>query len=688
MMRLPLIPLTLLTLLRVPAEAAPVVEEMIVRAALPPSPGDKAYAQTVYEPNDLVGGAPRLDDLLRQTPGFGLFRRTSSRDAHPTTQGASIRGIGPNGAGRSLILLDGVPQNDPFGGWVYWSALPVTDVTAVTVTRGGGAGPWGNNALAGAVRIATLPAETTGASIRASAGNENTWDMQGRGSLSAGPWGLTVTAARFETGGHFALRPADRGAIDRRLASDSTWARLRLAHDNGLGRHISLSFSAADEARVNGTALALNDTQSYDGALRFVQQDAEGHGLEATLYAVGRRFENVFSSAAEDRMSEIPALDQFDVPARAVGGNLIWRRPWGAATVELGGDARWAKGATHERFLFQAGQFRRLREAGGEQGAVGLFVEVTAPLAAATRITGGARLDYLADFDGFRREFNSDTGIRLRDDPLDGRDRLALNGRFGLSHDFSSALHARAAVYSGFRQPTINELYRPFRVRNDITEANPALRDERLMGVDGGLTWRPDPQWEITVGGFWTVLQDGVANVLIADTPGFYPEFGVFLPVGGTLSQRRNLDRVRTQGLELTAAWRMDETLRLTLSYLLVDGKVTRAQDAPALVGKRPPQTARHQGSVALQWQPTPRWRVSALARGESSQFDDAANSRTLDGYVTADVTVRWQAAGHVALILAVENLGDTRIQTALSADGLVTLGAPRLWRLGLEAVY
>ena len=58
------------------------------------------------------------DDVLRQIPTFSLFRRTSSLASHPTTQGVSLRGIGPSGVSRTLVLLDGVPFNDPFGGWV------------------------------------------------------------------------------------------------------------------------------------------------------------------------------------------------------------------------------------------------------------------------------------------------------------------------------------------------------------------------------------------------------------------------------------------------------------------------------------------------------------------------------------------------------------------------------------------
>ena len=84
--------------------------------------------------------ARTVDDLLRQIPGFSLFRRSSSLVTHPTAQGVSLRGIGPSGVSRTLVLLDGVPLNDSFGGWVYWSKVPLESIERIEVVRGGGSG--------------------------------------------------------------------------------------------------------------------------------------------------------------------------------------------------------------------------------------------------------------------------------------------------------------------------------------------------------------------------------------------------------------------------------------------------------------------------------------------------------------------------------------------------------------------
>src|SRR5512140_1798536 len=93
--------------------------------------------------------ASTTDDALRQVPGFALFRRSGSRSANPTSQGVSLRGLGASGASRALVLDDGIPLNDPFGGWIYWSSVPRESLDRVEVVRGGVSQLYGSSALGG-----------------------------------------------------------------------------------------------------------------------------------------------------------------------------------------------------------------------------------------------------------------------------------------------------------------------------------------------------------------------------------------------------------------------------------------------------------------------------------------------------------------------------------------------------------
>ena len=114
-----------------PVRLAPVV---VTPSRLEQRADEAPASVTVVTGEDIRESASQtVDDLLRQVPGFSLFRRSSSVVAHPTTQGLSLRGIGPSGTSRALVLLDGVPLNDPFGGWVPWSRLPLLGVEQIEV---------------------------------------------------------------------------------------------------------------------------------------------------------------------------------------------------------------------------------------------------------------------------------------------------------------------------------------------------------------------------------------------------------------------------------------------------------------------------------------------------------------------------------------------------------------------------
>src|SRR5439155_10653866 len=125
---------------------------------------DPTVTMTVISSSELRTSAPlTLDDALKMVPGFTLFRRTSSRTANPTTQGVALRGIGGTAQSRSLVLVDGVPLNDAFGGWVYWSKVPQAAIDRIEVQRGSGSDLYGGKAVGGVVQLLTLrPARPSG----------------------------------------------------------------------------------------------------------------------------------------------------------------------------------------------------------------------------------------------------------------------------------------------------------------------------------------------------------------------------------------------------------------------------------------------------------------------------------------------------------------------------------------------
>lgn len=679
-------------LLSVPAYSqTPALETIIVRASrLQDPPSLRVMTATVLDRQALqaLPGAG-LDDLLRSQAGFQLFRRTPSLSANPTVQGPSLRSLGGNAAGRALVTLDGVPQDDPFGGWVAWGALDPDQIARVVIVRGGGVGAFGAGALAGVLAIDSLaPLDRPRLTGEIAAGSHGVFDatFAARAALAAG--GLAVRAAWSETDGFFPIERARRGPVDARLSTRTRTGEAQGEWPIGEATTLSTSLRAFDDKRVNALALAPNATEGLDGSVRLVRDGSgDAWSFDALVYGKKRRFESGFAAVNAVRTIATPSLDQFDVPAHGFGGKLEVRPPLpGGVTAQFGLDARVAQGETRERFRFLGDRFTRLREAGGSQRSFGLFAETSAEIAARWTVAAGVRLDDWRQFDGARREDDLEARFTLLDTRFDARRGRVFTGRAGFAYDVTPDWTARFFAYRGFRLPTLNELYRPFRVGNDVTEANAQLRPERLTGFDAGLAWRKTDAASLDVTLFVNRIEDAVANVTIARGPGVFPVIG-FLPAGGVLRQRENLGRVRAIGVETQGMWRLSPLIKMEFSYAFT---ATRIREAPtaSLIGKRLAQSPRHSFSAGLDVQPTLTFRFFVRGRAIASQFDDDENERRLRPAVLVDAGARWEPREAWSVSLTTQNLLDARVETAISGDGVRSFGPPLQVRLAVGYRY
>ncbi|CAN5711195.1 TonB-dependent receptor [soil metagenome] len=663
-------------------------EAVVVRAdRLPDAETTRPFSLEVVNA-DALRAAPqaRLDDVLRaQVPGFSLFRRSSSRVANPTTQGVTLRSFGPSGAGRTLVLLDGIPLNDPFAGYVPWNQVPPSSLEQVLLTPGGGAGLFGNAALAGTIFLSTRSAERNEASAQALLGNTETYGGSVAGTWVAKPVTLSLFAEAFSTGGYPVLQADQRGPVDRNAAADSEV--VQLGSSFALSAHSSLQLQVRHfhEERGNGTRYTRNETDGSDVSAGLTSRFPElGAELRVVGYAQRRKYRSTFSSVNATRDIETPALDQFHVPANAAGGSVVWAMPLGLQhAVTLGADTRWVEGETNELFRFVGNDFANVRRAGGQQLLVGLFAEEKWTPTEAVDVVGSIRADRWQLFDGIRTEREIATGRELLSTRFEDRSGWSLNGRLGASVNVTREVALRAAFYSGFRVPTLNELYRPFRVGNAITEANAELEPERLLGGEAGLEWQATPGLRIVATGFYNRLEDAIGNVTIGFGPGTFNPGG-FVPAGGVLRQRQNIELVTAPGAELSLSWQVVEPVRLRASYLFTRPTIARAAEQN-LQGKLLAQTPEHVLTGGIEWRPAAPWLLVLQGRSNGRQFEDDQNSAELAAFAVVDAAVSYEFNERLSAGLKIENLFNTEVETGRSPDGLVSIGAPRLVTLELR---
>ena len=658
----------------------PPVEVIVVYAPrLAPLGGEAAFSAVQVGP-EILKTTPRLDQALESAPGVSLFRRTTSLSANPTTQGVSLRAIAGSGAGRALVTLDGAPVNDPFGGWVIWSALPSEGLEGATIVRGAGAGPYGAGALTGVINLQERGAREGLGAMDLSVGERNSY----RAAVSGGTPDLLITASGESNDGYTPVRGKIAGAADTPLDLEDSNAAIRVQHDFD-GVQAAARVEAFEERRGAGLLGARSTAKGTAETLTLAQPASQGvGGWRLQAWARTSDLANSSVAVAANRATTTPANNQFSTPAQGYGVNAALQGNWGPASWELGADARWANGTDHEQFRFLNGAFVMGREAGGQTFVGGIYLE-SALDRGPWLVTGGVRVDEWRSWDAQRHEFALATGATTINNSAPDASGTVPTGRIGARYALTPDLWLRTAAYAGFRAPTLNELHRPFRVGNDITEANPLLTPEKLYGIEAGVGGDRLFHWQGTV--FYNQLNDPVTNVTLGVGPGVLAVLPIagFIPAGGTLRQRQNAGEIDAWGVEGDASGDVTAALTWRAAFAYTHARVDGGSSAPQLTGLRPAQTPEWTVTAGLDWRALEKLTLSSSLRYVSAQFDDDQNVRRLPPGAELDARAAWSLAPGQEIYLAVDNVADAKISTGKTADFVDSYSEPRTFRVGFS---
>jgi iron complex outermembrane receptor protein len=638
-------------------------EIVVLGSGLPLPPGTPAYGSTIIDRARLTTEASdRVENVLKDVAGFQQFRRSDSRSANPSAQGVTLRALGGNASSRALVLLDGVPLADPFFGYIPFTALSADRLSGVRITRGGGSGPFGAGAVAGTVELVSATrADLPTYSASGFYGSNDAMSVTGSVSPDLGG-GYATLSGRFERGDGFFTTPENQRVPATARARYRDWsAGLRAVAPIDADTELQfrgLLFRDDRTLRFRGADSA---SEGQDASIRLVRRGR--WQVDALAYVQARNFANKVISSTNFRLT----LDQRNTPSTGIGGKIEIRPPVGANHVlRIGVDTRLADGELFEdAYSTVTGLVTTRRNAGGKTSTTGLFVEDDWSIGRLV-LTGGVRADRWTITNGFFREANA-LGSLTSDQRYDDRDGTAVTGRAGALYRASDAVAVRVAGYTGFRLPTLNELYRPFVVFPVTTQANARLGLEKLRGVEAGVDLRPVDGVRIGITAFYNRLEDAIANVTI----------------GTNLRQRRNVDAVVAKGVELTAGVSRGP-VSLDASYAFSDSRVRATGISAGLDGFVPAQSPRHAASATLGWVPARDWSLSGTVRYVGKQYEDDLQTDILPDAVTVDAVVRVPVAKHVSLVGSAENLFDETVVTR-NQGGSIDLGTPRTLWIGIR---
>jgi outer membrane cobalamin receptor len=568
-----------------------------------------------------------LDDRLRQVPGFSLFRRSSSIVANPTTQGVSLRATGSTGASRTLVLWDGVPLNDPFGGWVYWTRVNPDLIDRIEIVQGANTSVFGYEALGGAISIFSAQPQNQHLYGSYLGGNAGTEELSGGYSNLWGRLGLSTNIRAFTTDGYYIVPSNLRGGVDDKANVRFVTGAMYLDYLGNFDR-LNLKLDILAEERHNGTVLQNNSTGLGTLSANYTHS-WQSNEFAFIGYHTREQFHSTFSSVAADRDSERLASMQ-TVPAEDIGGAAYWHHHNADWNALFGADVDDAHGTSNDLSLFT----HVLNRSGGTLLQHGLFGQ------------GDVKWGRARFYGGIRHQF---TGL--------GDTFLSPNG--GVTVGLGE-FRLRASGYRSERTPTLNELYRDFRVGNALTMANSGLVPERLVGVETGVDWIAENN-RLSLTLFRDDLNALIANATLSSS------------ASSILRQRRNIGNGISRGVQVSETYRW-RNWRADLGYLFADARLT--------TGPRLAQVPKQQGTGGLTYSKNGTL-VSFGVRAFGLQFDDDINQFALPGYAALQLTAQRRLVRNLFAQAEIENLLDRQYLVALTPTP--NTGAPRLWRIGLR---
>jgi outer membrane receptor protein involved in Fe transport len=561
-----------------------------------------------------------------------------------------------------------VPLNDPFGGWVQWGRINSVAIENVEILRGGSSSLYGNAGLSGAINIKPrridnknlFSADVFGGTQRTLSGSLFT-------GINARGWRADASAASFQTRGYRPVDGAVRGPVDSFAGVRSSSLSTTLARDPSKNASIFIRPSYFGEVRTNGTPAQTNRThirQAVAGGdiLVIPKRDAK---LSWRGFAGAEVFDQVFSAVNAARTAETLTRVQRS-PSQNIGLSGHGSFTTGNHVILGGTEFRNVRGSSDE-IAFTSGSPTAFADSGGRETTAGVFVQDLARFGRRVIVSGRVRYDRWRNYSGqssIRPLSSGLTTVTIFPDKAEE----AWSPHLAVLVKLSTEISIYGAASRSFRSPTLNELYRGFRVGNVLTLANETLAAERAVNFEMGTSYSRK-RISLRASAFRSEIDGAVGNITLSVTPSLITR------------QRQNAGRTQSAGIELESEFGFKK-IDLSAGYLYVSSTVKDFPSNPSIEGLWVPQVPRHQFTAQMRHS-VDRWDFAVQARATGAQFDDDLNTFRLERFAQIDVFLSRNLSEELKVYAGVENLFNSRYSTGRTP--IRTVSSPLNLRIGLR---
>lgn len=599
--------------------------------------------------------AQSLDDVLRHVPGVNLPVQTGI-EAHPTADNVSMRGLGGIHA---LVLVDGVPLNDPFFGYIQWGRIPLESIDRVEVVRGGGSPLWGNFAMGGVINVVTRAPKEDMAVATAGGGSFGTYRSSLFGSYALSQNNrLDLMAEVNGTDGFTEVPDYARRPFDTATSYAARNFELRDRWQAAEDLKVDLRFDFHKNHQQLGTSLSTNRQEISSYTANIDQSFGNRGSLTGTAFYSQSTFVTDNPTLNDPTLPLAAQTEHIDnihtTPFHDVGGSLVWSQSWQSLVRSLtaGLDVNDVKGSDRGAIFDTTGTSLIRTDIGrGEQLFAGAFTQVSIVPLERLEILASGRVQYFEVRDGY----DGNPG-GAGNEP--NQSITKFDPRLSVRYVLTDIIALRGAYYQSFRAPTLDNLYRGFASDGGIYYPNSDLKPETLNGGEVGIDLvLQDLRMQVTY--YRTTVNNLITTATLDPAqlpPGFF--------YGGRLV---NAASALAQGIEDEVSWRIGGGVSATMGYTWAKSVYQSNPTDPLSVGQQLTDVPRNSASAALTYEDTRGWRVSTDARYVSAtSWANAEHTNpgfpyqaAADPHFVVDLAASYPIKPNLAVYLQIENLFD-----------------------------
>ncbi|MFI5033999.1 MAG: TonB-dependent receptor plug domain-containing protein, partial [Reyranellales bacterium] len=453
---------------------------------------EKLDVSTTVIPREQIQAMPQtsLDQIVNHIPGIRAPTIPTGQ-LHPTAQPFNIRGFGSSTTINTLVMVDGVPINDPFFRTIDWSQVPKASIERVEVIRGGGATSlWGNMAMGGVVNIITRQPSRTGVALDANYGSYNTFNGDGYGSMIFNDKLKVGLGYGHSQSSGYNLTPAQYQNAN--LVPTASWAdnvnfSAYLNPSDSTNLFAKAYFHQASESGLTWQ-MANNQWSSYRLLLGGTHKLDDKSSINFSAWAGGGVFSTTNASSGSYTLNNINALNQFvsqreQAPNNNQGGSVFYQLDAGVLKdIKIGVDARRTQITDNLNLYASATAAPTTFIAQGEHRLQGVFGQGTYSFSAIPLdVTIGLRGDFYQAMNASVLNQNAATLNSIPNSAYSSFDP-----RIGLKYYVTDELTLRGAAYRNFSAPGMNQMYRSFAAGTSFTTTNPNLQPMNNFGQEAG----------------------------------------------------------------------------------------------------------------------------------------------------------------------------------------------------------